>query len=157
MLEEPWFWVILGALLILSEFFLTGVIAMFFGIGAILVGIATALGLVTGAPEQIILFAVLSLGALLFAREKIKVWFRGNVTDEWSGDKDLVTARGQRVSAVADFRDGLGKVRLSGADWKAESEAPIAAGDTVWVVGHRGITLLVSPNKPDKNNASNAE
>ncbi|MEM7053069.1 MAG: NfeD family protein [Pseudomonadota bacterium] len=152
MLEEPWFWMILGALLILSEFFLTGFIAMFFGVGAILVGIATALGLISGAPTQIILFAVLSLGSLLLAREKIKVWFRGNVTDEWSGDKDLISARGQRVSAVADFRDGLGKVKLSGAEWKAESDEPIAAGDTVWVIGHRGITLLVSPNKPSTVN-----
>ena len=148
MLEEPWFWFILGALLILSEFFLTGIIAMFFGVGAILVGIATGLGLISGAPTQIVMFAGLSLGSLLLAREKIKVWFRGNVTDEWSGDKDLISARGQRVSAISDFRDGLGKVRLSGADWKAESDEPIAAGDTVWIVGHRGITLLVSPNKP---------
>ena len=150
MLEEPWFWMILGALLILSEFFLTGIIAVFFGIGAILVGLATAVGLISGAPEQIILFALLSLGSLLFAREKIKVWFRGNVTDEWSGDKDLISARGQRVSAVNDFRDGMGKVRLSGADWKAESDDEIAAGDTVWVVGHRGITLMVSNQKPSR-------
>lgn len=152
MLEEPWFWMILGALLILSEFFLTGIIAVFFGIGAILVGLATAVGLISGAPEQIILFALLSLGSLLFAREKIKVWFRGNVTDEWSGDKDLISARGQRVSAVNDFRDGMGKVRLSGADWKAESDDEIAAGETVWVVGHRGITLMVSNQKPSQGN-----
>ncbi|MEM1080259.1 MAG: NfeD family protein [Pseudomonadota bacterium] len=147
MLAEPWFWMILGALLVLSEFFLTGIIAIFFGIGAVLVGIATALGLISEPPEQIILFAILSLAALLFARDRIKVWFRGNVTDEWSGDKDLITARGQRVSAVNDFRDGVGTVRLSGTDWKAESEDPIAAGETAWVVGHRGITLLVSKQR----------
>ncbi len=148
MLAEPWFWMILGALLILSEFFLTGVIAMFFGIGALLVGLATAVGLLSEPPEQIVLFALLSLGSLLFARERIKVWFRGNVTDEWSGDKDLISARGQRGSAVSDFRDGLGKVRLSGTDWKAESDDSIVSGDTVWVIGHRGITLLVTREKP---------
>lgn len=150
MFEESWFWLILGALLVLSEFFVTGIIAIFFGVGALLVGLATALGLVDSLPEQIILFAVFSLGALLMAREKIKVWFRGNVTDEWAGDKDLISTRGERVVVTAPFVDGVGRVRLSGVDWKAESsEAGLEPGTTAWVTGHRGITLLVSPNRPE--------
>ena len=104
MLQEPWFWMILGALLILSEFFATGIVAIFFGIGAILVGIATALGLVSAPAEQIVLFAVLSVAALLLAREKIKVWFRGKVSDRWEGDQDPVSARGALVGGCQRAR-----------------------------------------------------
>lgn len=149
MLQEPWFWMILGALLVLSEFFITGIVAIFFGIGAILVGIATAVGLVSAPAEQIVLFAVLSVASLLLAREKVEVWFRGNVSDRWEGDQDPVSARGARVLVTEPFDQGVGKVRLNGVEWKAECDSgEFQAGDTVWVVGHRGITLLVSPEKP---------
>lgn len=151
MIESAWFWLILGALLVLSEFFATGIVAVFFGIGAILVGLATMVGLLSNSPEQITLFAILSLGALLLARERVKIWFRGNVSDRWDGDKNLIEARGERVTVTADFVDGVGSVRLSGVDWKAELDddaASLSAGDTAWVVGHRGITLKVSVQRP---------
>ncbi|AKS43239.1 NfeD family protein [Wenzhouxiangella marina] len=149
MVEQSWFWLILGALLILSEFFLTGIIAVFFGVGALLVGILTAFGLLNELPEQIVVFAVLSVGALLFARDRIKVWFRGKVSDRWDGDKDLIASRGERVTVTRAFNDGVGQVRLSGVEWKAESEdGDHAEGATVWVIGHRGITLQVSAQRP---------
>ena len=153
MLASPWFWLILGALLVLSEFFMTGIVAVFFGVGALLVGIATWLGLISEPAEQILLFSVFSIGVLLIARERIKVWFRGSVTDRWDGDRDLIAARGERVQVVTAFRDGLGKVRLSGAEWKAEcdSDAPLKPGDTAWVIGHRGITLQVSASRPESD------
>ncbi|MEE4305003.1 MAG: NfeD family protein [Wenzhouxiangella sp.] len=153
MIEQSWFWLILGALLVLSEFFITGIVAIFFGAGAILVGIATAIGLLDSLPEQVISFAVLSVGSLLFARERIKVWFRGNVSDRWDGDKDLIATRGERVTVTRSFSEGVGQVRLSGVDWKAECEdGEPAEGDTAWVVGHRGITLLVSATRPEHSN-----
>ncbi len=149
MAEESWFWLILGALLILSEFFMTGIVAVFFGVGALLVGLLTAAGLIDSLPEQITVFAVLSVGTLLFAREKIKVWFRGKVSERWDGDKDLIYSRGERATVSKAFSDGIGQVKLSGVDWKAESQdGDHAKGATVWVIGHRGITLEVSAERP---------
>ncbi len=148
MFEQAWFWLILGALLILSEFFLTGIIAIFFGAGAILVGIGTALGLISGMTEQILLFAILSVAALLFARDNLKVWFRGRVSDSWSGDRNLISSRGERVQVSADFVHGVGRVKLSGAEWNAESEDKLLQGDVAWVTGNRGITLLVAAQRP---------
>ena len=151
MLNEPWFWLILGALLVLSEFFATGIVAVFFGVGAILVGIATALGLVSAPAEQIVLFAVLSVAVLLLAREKIKVWFRGKVSDRWQGDQDPISARGARVTVTQAFDRGAGKVKLNGVEWKAECDSgEFKVGDIVWVIGHRGITLLVSADKQSR-------
>lgn len=152
MIDLSWFWLILGALLILSEFFFTGIVAVFFGVGAILVGLATAIGLLNNLPEQVIVFAVVSVGSLLFAREKIRVWFRGKVSDRWDGDRHLVAARGERVRVSRDFSDGVGRVRLSGTDWKAECEnGELKQGDTAWIIGHRGITLLVSSHRPTED------
>lgn len=151
MMEHYWFWLILGALLILSEFFLTGIVAVFFGIGAVLVGILTAIGLIDSLPEQITVFSVLSIAALLFARDRIKVWFRGKVSERWDGDKDLLFSRGERATVSRNFVDGVGTVRLSGTDWTAESDDPdLTEGATVWITGHRGITLKVSAERPAK-------
>jgi len=150
MLASPWFWLILGALLILSELFASGLVAIFFGVGALLVGLATWLGLISSPAEQILMFSVFSIGALLLAREKVKVWFRGSVSQRWDGDRDVLASRGERVTVVTAFREGVGKVRLSGVEWKAECEdGDLAPGDTAWVVGHRGITLLVSATRPE--------
>lgn len=149
MMEHHWFWLILGALLILSEFFLTGIVAVFFGVGALLVGILTVIGLIDSLPEQITVFSVLSIAALLFARERIRVWFRGKVSDRWDGDKDLLFSRGERATVSRTFVDGVGKVRLSGTDWTAESDDPdLTEGATVWITGHRGITLMVAAERP---------
>jgi|SRR6056297_912342 len=149
MMEHYWFWLILGALLILSEFFLTGIVAVFFGVGAILVGILTAIGLIDSLPEQITVFSALSIAALLFARERIRVWFRGKVSERWDGDKDLLYSRGERATVSREFIDGVGQVRLSGTDWKAESDDPgLVKGDTVWITGNRGIILLVAAQRP---------
>ncbi len=149
MLSSPWFWLILGALLVLSEFFATGLVAIFFGVGALLVGLATWLGLISSPAEQILMFSVFSIGTLLLAREKVKVWFRGNVSQRWDGDRDVLASRGERVTVVAAFRQGIGKVRLSGVEWKAECDQDdLKPGDTAWVVGHHGITLQVSSNRP---------
>ncbi len=151
MFEQAWFWLILGAMLVLSEFFLTSIIAIFFGIGAILVGVGTALGLISNITEQILLFAILSVAALLFARENVKVWFHGRVSDSWNGDRNLISSRGERVTVSADFAQGVGRVKLSGAEWNAESDDALQEGDVAWVTGNRGITLLVSATRPQPN------
>lgn len=148
MFEQAWFWLILGALLVLSEFFLTSIIAIFFGVGAILVGVGTAAGLISNITEQILLFAILSVAALLFARDNVKVWFRGRVSDSWNGDRNLISSRGERVTVSADFVNGMGRVKLSGAEWNAESEDALQQGDVAWVTGNRGITLLVAAQRP---------
>jgi len=151
MIDSAWFWLILGALLILSEFFLTGIVAVFFGVGALLVGVLVAAGLLPGLASQVLVFSVLSVGSLLFARDRIRVWFRGRVSDRWQGDQDLIASRGARAEVTRPFDNGVGRVRLSGSEWKAECEGGrFEPGDTVWVTGHRGITLLVSDRRPDE-------
>lgn len=147
MTTAVWVWLIVGALLVLSEFFATGVIAVFFGVGAWLTALAIALGLVESLAAQIGLFAVLSVLAVVLVRDKLKLWFRGHVSDDQLGEDDLLRSRGSRVTVTRAFRDGVGQVRLSGAEWAAEAldqNASYAEGETLWVVGCRGITLQVS-------------
>ena len=63
-LESYAFWLLLGLALLLSEFFFPGLIAVFFGLGALLVGALTLVGLVEGLAWQVLLFSLFSVGTL---------------------------------------------------------------------------------------------
>lgn len=140
-------WLILGFLLIISELFVTGVIAVFFGIGAVLVGLLTLFGVTTGLTSQLWVFAVISLVALFGARRHFKRWLTGDVTDSPSSDAGLGDTYGSRVTVLTDFVHGSGHVQMHGAKWDAESDDDLKAGDVAWVSGNRGIVLKVSASQ----------
>jgi membrane-bound serine protease (ClpP class) len=58
-----------------------------------------------------------------------------------SGAEQLLTTMGYAPTAF----EGEGRVRLHGEIWTARSQAPVAAGQTVRVIGRDGLTLLVEP------------
>jgi membrane protein implicated in regulation of membrane protease activity len=139
-------WTLIGVLLILSELALPGVIAVFFGIAALLVGLLLFLDVPIDPPLQILLFGVLGAALLLLARHRLKPWFRGQVETGGSGSE--VLPEGTRARAQTDFLQGAGVVTLNGVRWNAESSDPIHAGDTVWLTGRRGLVLHVSATPP---------
>lgn len=138
------FWLLFGLALLASEFFVPGLIAAFFGIGALIVGLLTLLGLVETTSAQLILFAALSLLALFGLRRHFKRWLQGSEEDLASGDQDDAGFIGARVEVLTDFSDGFGDVLLNGAKWDAESSEPLRAGEHARVVDHRGIVLKVT-------------
>ena len=57
------------------------------------------------------------------------------------------------MGAVATALGGFpedGSVHLRGETWTARSSVPIAAGQSVQVIGREGLTLIVSPLPPSK-------
>jgi len=142
------FWIIFGLLLLLSEWVLPGLVALFFGIGALLVGILTALGVIETLPVQLTLFAALSLVSLFTLRERFYRWMHGTVSDRAEPDYDDNTLIGRRVVVISDFHEGAGTVELNGTKWDAESIEPLRRGDHAWIVDNAGILLVVSSSQP---------
>lgn len=141
------FWLVLGLLLLISELAAPGVIAVFFGIGALTVGILTLAGVIDSLPIQLLCFSLVSLLALFGLRRRFRRALRGNVSDRSSGP-DEGDQVGARVAVLEDFEQGEGTVQLNGAKWDAESDEPLKAGDAAWVSAHRGIVLKVTANRP---------
>jgi len=139
-------WILIGVLLILSEFALPGVIAVFFGMAALLVGLLLFLNIPLDLPGQIFLFGVLGVALLLLARRRLTPWFKGK--SETGGVGSEVLPVGTRATAQADFVQGLGVVVLNGVRWNAESQDAIRAGDPVWLIGRQGLILRVSATPP---------
>ena len=138
------FWLLLGLALLISEFFVPGVVAVFFGIGALAVGLLTLAGVIESLPVQLLWFALISLVALFGLRRHCTRWLKGMVGGQAQQDLDSAGLLDQRVTVLTDFVDGVGDVLLNGAKWDAEASEPLRAGDTAWVTGFSGIVLRVS-------------
>lgn len=142
------FWLLLGLALLISELFLPGLVAFFFGLGALVVGLLTWLGVIEGLPAQLFAFALISGATLLGLRRHFSRWLQGGVSGRSAADLDDVGLLGSRVLVITAFDNGIGTVKLNGAKWDAESDEPLKPGDAAWVVQHKGIILAVSGQSP---------
>ena len=138
------YWLSLGLILAVSEFFVPGFVIIFFGAGAFVTGVVKLLW--SGLPDSfaLLLFAFFSLGSLLLFR---KTWAGGKVIRDGNtkaeGDIDE-SCVGRKVKVVEAIIPGkAGKVELNGANWNAEAEAPLAEGAMAVVTGRRGLMLEV--------------
>lgn len=145
------FWLLLGLALLISEFFIPGLVAVFFGIGALAVGLLTLFGVIDSLAAQLLCFGLISVVALFSLRRHCTRWLRGAVAGRTEQDLDSSGLMNQRVTVLTDFVDGTGDVQLNGAKWDAESTDPLRVGETAWVVGLSGIVLKVSSKQRRSN------
>jgi membrane protein implicated in regulation of membrane protease activity len=136
-----WGWVLFGfALLVVEMIAPGGLFALFFGIGAIVVGALTGFGI--GGPDwlQWILFAVLSVTMLVLFRRRL----RGKL-----GAPGLQAELAGEVATVIDDvpAGGVGKAELRGTPWEARAagNAPLARGQRCRVERVDGLTLWLRP------------
>jgi inner membrane protein len=152
MLNGYGFWLVLGFLLLISEVVAPGVVAVFFGVGALVVGVLTYFGVIESLPAQLLWFALISLAALFGLRKHFKRYLMGDVSNKADPGPDRGDLVGARVLVLTDFNQGGGRIQLNGAKWDAESDDPLKAGDSAWVVSNKGILLTVSAQRPVPRN-----
>jgi len=132
-----WLWVLLGIGLLVVEIATPGgLFALFFGLGALLTGVAAALG--APATAQWVLFTVASLVLLATLRGTLRARLGG--TQQPAVDS-LV---GEEVVLLEDLpAGGVGKAELRGVPWSARvaSGAPLPAGRRCRVDRVDGLTL----------------
>jgi membrane protein implicated in regulation of membrane protease activity len=134
-----WIWVLGGLLLLVVEVTTPGgFFAVFFGVGAILVGVVRVLGWEGSAGGDWLLFTALSVGGLLLFRRPLMRRFRltsGKPVDRIEGESAVVTEE------VAP--GGVGKAELRGASWTARTtgDAALGKGRRCRVERVEGLTL----------------
>ena len=141
-------WVIAGVVLILSELLATSIVALFFGLSAIVVGLLLWAGVIDSIEMQFFIFAALSLAMLFTARSKLRRYLVGDLADSTDQHQTFRENLGQHATAVADFHQGMGRVLLNGVQWSAQSDDEIISNDRVWIIANDGIQLTVSKTKP---------
>lgn len=140
-------WFIAGAVLILAEMVLPGVILVFFGAGAWVVALLLLVWSDMPLSVQIIIWLISSLAFLFLLRRWLTRQFSGFV-----GQKDDMTEmpdtfKGTHVKVIEDIvpEDNTGMVRLNGTPWRATADMRISAGSTVEVVSRKNLVVIVRP------------
>ncbi len=141
-MEIYWWWLLVGALLMLGEIMTPGFVMFFFGLGATLTGLALVAFPEMPVWAQALIFSVASIIGLAFLRGYVKAFFgikddlgRSEIDDGYAGKIARVTATVTPTVA--------GRVLLGDAEWNATADSPIEAGSDVRVVSRVNLTLKV--------------
>lgn len=142
---EWWYWVVGGVLLILLELAIPAFFVLWFGLGALLVGLLMLLAGGLSLTTQLLVWGLASLAMMalwfqVFRRDRHKTLIG-------TADGTVLGEVGLLVGAVEPFQRG--KVRFQrpilGADeWACVAESAIAAGERVRVISVEGSFLKVA-------------
>lgn len=145
MQPEWWTWIVGGIVLMLAELAITSFFVIWFGLGALLVGLLMLFMPDLSLTAQLATWTLASLAMVV-------LWFRVFKRSEHktlvgSAEGEALGEIGLLVGAVAPFERG--KVRfqrpvLGSEEWVCLADAAIAAGERVKVVAVEGSYLKVS-------------
>ena len=138
-----WIWVLLGLTLLAAEMIVPGgVILLFFGASALVVGLLVALGMGGPVAVQLALFSILSVVSLLTLRGPILR--RIKPSNEDSSKIDSLVDASVVVSTALD-PGAEGKAELRGSSWTARNvgSRSLEAGETAVVERVEGLTLHI--------------
>jgi membrane protein implicated in regulation of membrane protease activity len=135
-----WVWILLGFSLLALELGSLGTFyLLFFGIGALVVGVIVLIGAGGPAWVQWLLFSALSIVSLVLFRKRLLEGMRGR-----GGAEDVDALVGERAVLLDDLAPGqVGKAELRGTAWNARSadERPLRRGEWATVARVEGLTL----------------
>jgi membrane protein implicated in regulation of membrane protease activity len=140
---EWWLWFAGGLVLMVAELATpSGFFIMFFGLGALTVGVLARLGVAEAGWSQWLLFTLLSLGYLLLFRGKLQERFQAPPPPAVDS---LVGVLAVPQGAIAP--GAVGRVEVRGSTWSARNAAAeaLAAGQRCTVVSVDGLLLTVRP------------
>ncbi|MEE9230704.1 MAG: NfeD family protein [Acidobacteriota bacterium] len=138
-----WVWILLGLALLGVEVAIPGgIILVFFGVSALLVGVLKVVGLAGPVWFQWFLFSALSIVSLVTLRTPIMKKIAARA--EQAGTVDSV--KGEGAVPMEDLApDGLGKVEFRGTSWNARNigARPLVKGQRCVVDRVEGLTLFI--------------
>lgn len=150
---EPWHWFVLGFLLIISELILPAFAALWFGIGAIMVGILYFLFPMLSTTTQLVTWIIFSILCTI-------AWFK--FIKPLSKDKTKAglsrEATVGQVGMVIQTNLELGQIKvrfpipvLGNAEWICRSRSDVQVGDRVRVIDIMGNDLIVQAHSYNDN------
>lgn len=142
------FWLVVGGILVLLEFFIPGLVVVFLGLGALLTGGALYLGCITD-PVYLLAFFGLSSILMLATLRRLVMRFYPSDSEQVETDEDklLIGQKALAISPITPF-DFSGRIRFSGTSWSAKSEkGMIAEGSEVTIVGRENIHFIVRADR----------
>jgi membrane protein implicated in regulation of membrane protease activity len=138
-----WLWILLGLVLSALELVSSGFFLIFFGVGALFLGLLTALGLAGPAETQWVAFALASVILMLVFRRRIL-----RMMQPTEPDPDALV--GEIALTLGHIKPGeIGRAELRGAVWSAKNGygAELPQGARCRVQNVDGLTLILVPER----------
>ena len=136
-------WLAAGLVLVVAELATPGgFVIIFFGIGALAVGVLSLSGLVTNVPLQFLLFSVLSVASLAILRSRLQSRIQTPPSSNVDSLVGVVAMVQERMAPRA-----IGRVEVRGSMWAARntSDTTLDPGQRARVAAVDGLTLAVIP------------
>jgi inner membrane protein len=134
----------IGIALVLAEFALPGLVAVFVGMGAMTVALLLQYGIIEGAAMQFIALCVSSI-VYIFSLRILVIRFYPSDRMKHNVDEDVDVVGGLAKVVEALPADGVGRVEHGESTWQARAKdgSAIAVGVDVQIVGRDNITWIV--------------
>ena len=127
-------WFLIGLPFFIAEMAIPGFILFFFGLGAWVVSIVTAIFPDISFNKQILLFSISSIGSLLILRNYLKSVFLG-VQDEGNDSYNPLKDGDNLAVVTKDIKEGsYGEIKFKGTFYKAKSDKNIKVDQNVKVL-----------------------
>jgi membrane protein implicated in regulation of membrane protease activity len=140
---EWWLWLAGGLALVVAELATpSGFFIIFFGLGALTVGVLDALGIVDSLAVEILLFTAISVGYFLLFRGRLRNFFQPPASS------NVDTLIGDLATVQEPMSPGVvGRVEVRGSMWAARNTSGVVlgAGQRARVAAVDGLTLAVIP------------
>ena len=140
---EWWLWLAGGLALVVAEIVTpSGFFIIFFGLGALAVGVLASVGLVTSLWLQWLLFTVLTVTFLLIFRGRLQARF------QMPPPPDIDSFVGKLAVVQERLAPGsVGRVEVRGASWSARNTSAVTLdpGQRARVASVDGLLLTVVP------------
>lgn len=138
-----WIFLVGGLLLLFLEVFVPGGVALFLGLGGLVVGVLRFVGLLADPFSAVVAWALLSAG-LTVALRPVALRYFGGTSSVGITDEDA-EAMGQHVTVVEPVsEDEPGRIRFRGATWDARSmEGSLPEGAEARIVYRDNLTWIV--------------
>ena len=140
-----WQWVVLGIGLVVLEIFLPSFISLWFGMGAIIVGLVAWLFPQVGTPVEVLIWIIASITFVVFWFK----YFKPKMIDKTKAGVSRDAAIGEIGRVIkAPVNGSRGVVRfslpvLSEDEWPFICENQVTAGDKVAIKDFSGNALVV--------------
>ena len=148
LLSPATLWFILGVLLFVIEFAVSGFLAVFFAVGAWVTAILIWLGVLDVFWMQLAVFLIVSIVSLVLLRKKLKAVMGVSADSSQNTDAQLDDFIGKLATVIEsiDPAKNTGKVEFRGTNWSAQSNTFISEGASVRIINRDNLTLTVETN-----------
>ena len=127
-------WFLIGLPFFIAEMAIPGFILFFFGLGAWVVAIVSAIFPNISFNQQILLFSISSIGSLVLLRNYLKSVFLG-VQNEGNDSYGPLKEGDNMAVVTKDIKEGsYGEIKFKGTFYKAKSNEDINVDENVKVL-----------------------